>query len=76
MTGLSLEVRDSCVVSKLWQRPGSRRSRVQGCHFSGARPGTSAGGATKMVKADAGHDGPVGVAAVLCREPKPLMPWL
>ena len=32
MTGLSLELRDSCVVSTLWQRQGSRRSRVQGCH--------------------------------------------
>ena len=27
-------------------------------------------------EADAGCDGPVGVAAVLCREPEPLMPWL
>ena len=28
------------------------------------------------VNADSGFDGPVGVAAVLCREPEPLMPWL
>ena len=28
------------------------------------------------VKVDSGFDGPVGVAAVLCREPEPLMPWL
>ena len=28
------------------------------------------------VKADSGFDGAVGVAAVLCREPEPLMPWL
>ena len=29
-----------------------------------------------MVKADSGFDGPVGVAAVLCRELETLMPWL
>ena len=28
------------------------------------------------VKADSGFDGPEDVAAVLCREPEPLMPWL
>ena len=28
------------------------------------------------VKADLGFDGPVGVVAVLSREPEPLMPWL
>ena len=28
------------------------------------------------VNADSGFDGPVGVAAVLCRGPEPLMPWL
>ena len=28
------------------------------------------------VKANPGFDGPVGVAAVLCREAEPLMPWL
>ena len=74
MTGLSLELRDSCVVSTLWQRPGCRRSRVQGCFE--ARVLGRARVQPPMVKAHSGFDGPVGVAAMLCRELKTLMPWL
>jgi len=75
-SGLSLELRGSCVVSTT--------VAVWIPSFAGpvlppmVRASCDERGWRRQEGFEAGSrcDGPVGIAEVLCREPEPLMPWL
>ena len=77
MTGLSLEAQGQLcgqhivAASGIPSFAGPRLSLLMRASWDERRWSRQDG-----VKADSGFDGPVGVAAVLFREPEPLMPWL